>query len=148
MIVVRWHRLKYLLPAFLLVTVLASITQSCFNLAAIAALSGNIPIADIVATMWFDLTHFSLTYAPIALINLLFASILLHMLPLSRGYFLACLLGAALLYAMVLIINTLVPMPTLIAATRSAAGLLSMILCSSAGMALYLWLFKRRPANG
>ncbi|MGP9801572.1 hypothetical protein [Rheinheimera sp. NSM] len=144
MISVRWYLVGYLLLAVLLTTVLACITQSAFNLAAIAALTGSIAPGDIVATVWFDLTHFSLTYAPIALVNLLAAAVLLHFLPLLRRYWLAAGLGAVLLFFMLLIINAVAPMPTLIAATRSNAGSISMLLCSSAGSLCYLWLLKRR----
>lgn len=144
MISVRWYLLWYLLLAVLLTTVLACITQSGFNLAAIAALTGGVAAGDIAATIWFDLTHFSLTYAPIVLVNLLMAAVLLHFLPLLRRYWLAAGLGAVLLYLMLLIINIIAPMPTLIAATRSNTGIISMLLCSSAGMLSYVWLLKRR----
>ncbi|KUM54748.1 hypothetical protein [Rheinheimera sp. EpRS3] len=144
MISVRWHPVGYLLLAVLLTTVLACITQSGFNLAAIAALTGGVAAGDIAATIWFDLTHFSLTYTPIALVNLLAVAVLLHFLPLLRRYWLAAGLGAVLLLVMLLIINALAPMPTLIAATRSSAGTISMLLCSSAGSLCYLWLLKRR----
>ncbi|WP_215397093.1 hypothetical protein [Rheinheimera oceanensis] len=144
MISVRWFLLWYLLLAVLLTTVLACITQSGFNLAAIAALTGGVAAGDIAATVWFDLTHFSLTYAPIALVNLLIVAVLLHYLPLLRRYWLAAVLGAVVLYLMLLLINTIAPMPTLIAATRSGGGLISMLLCSSAGMLGYTWLLKRR----
>ncbi|SEI03216.1 hypothetical protein SAMN05660691_02945 [Rheinheimera pacifica] len=144
MISVRWYLLWYLLLAVLLTTVLACITQSGFNLAAIAALTGGVAAGDIAATIWFDLTHFGFTYAPIALVNLLVAAVLLHFLPLLRRYWLAAGLGAVLLYLMLLIINIIAPMPTLIAATRSNTGIISMLLCSSAGMLSYVWLLKRR----
>ncbi|MDR6984710.1 hypothetical protein J2X32_003356 [Rheinheimera pacifica] len=148
MISARWYLLWYLLLAVLLTTVLACITQSGFNLAAIASLTGGVAAGDIAATIWFDLTHFSLTYAPIALVNLLVAAVLLHFLPLLRRYWLAAGLGAVLLYLMLLIINIIAPMPTLIAATRSNTGIISMLLCSSAGMLSYVWLLKRRKLYG
>ncbi|WP_240223407.1 hypothetical protein [Rheinheimera hassiensis] len=144
MISVRWHPVGYLLLAVLLTTVLACITQSGFNLAAIAALTGGVAAGDIAATIWFDLTHFSLTYTPIALVNLLAVAVLLHFLPLLWRYWLTAGLAALLLFGILLIINAVAPMPTLIAATRSNLGVFSMLLCSSAGSLCYLWLLKRR----
>lgn len=141
---VRGYPLMCLLLAVLLTTVLACMTQSGFNLAAIAALTGGVPTGDIVATVWFDLSHFSLTYAPIALVNLLAVAVLLHVIPVLRRYWLAGLLGAVLLLVILLIINAVAPMPTLIAATRSNFGIFSMLLCSSAGSLCYFWLLKRR----
>ncbi|MDP2715384.1 hypothetical protein [Rheinheimera sp.] len=141
---VRWYLPGSLLLAVLLTTVLACITQSGFNLAAIAALTGGVAAGDIAATVWFDLTHFSLTYAPIALVNLLAAAVLLHFSPLLRRYWLAAGLAALLLFVMLLVINAIAPMPTLIAATRNNVGIFSMLLCSSAGSLCYLWLLKRR----
>ncbi|NRQ42784.1 hypothetical protein HRH59_09500 [Rheinheimera sp. YQF-2] len=142
------NRLSALLPALVLTTVLACITQSAFNLAAIAPLSGGINPGDIVATIWFDLRHFSLTYAPIALINLSVVALVLYVLPATRRYWLAAMIGAALLYLMLLLINAIAPMPTLIAATRSTAGLISMLLCSSAGALCYVGLVQRRVVHG
>ena len=142
------NRLSALLPALVLTTVLACITQSAFNLTAIAALSGGINPADIVATIWFDLRHFSLTYAPIALINLSAVALVFYILPATRRYWLAAIISAALLYLMLLLINAIAPMPTLIAATRSTAGLVSMLLCSSVGALCYVGLVQRRVVHG
>ena len=147
MISVRWHPVGYLLLAVLLTTLLACIVQSGFNLAAIAALTGGVAAGDIAATVWFDLTHFSLTYAPIALVNLLAVALLLHFLPLLQRFWLTGVLAAVLLFMMLQIINAIAPMPTLIAATRSNAGVVSMLLCSSAGSLCYLWLLTRRKLN-
>lgn len=144
MISVRWCLVSNLLLAVLLTTVLACITQSGFNLAAIATLTGGVATSDIVATVWFDLTHFSLTYLPIALVNVLAVAILLHVLPLLRRYWFAAVSGATILLVMLLIINAVAPMPTLIAVTRSNAGICSMLLCASAGSLCYLWLSRRR----
>ena len=109
MISVRWHPVGYLLLAVLLTTVLACITQSGFNLAAIAALTGGVAAGDIVATVWFDLTHFSLTYAPIALVNLLAAAVLLHFFPLLRCYWPAAGLAALLLFVVLQALYTYAP---------------------------------------
>lgn len=142
------NRLSALLPALVLTTVLACITQSAFNLSAIAPLSGGISPSAILATIWFDLRHFSLTYAPIALINLSAVALVLYVLPVMRRYWLSAMIGAALLYLMLQLINAIAPMPTLIAATRSTAGLISMLLCSSAGALCYVVLVQRRDMHG
>jgi hypothetical protein len=140
----RWYPLGYLLLAVVLSTLLTSLVQSSVNLSAIAALTGTLALADILFTLGFDLRHFSITYAPIALLNLLSVALLVKLLPALARLWLASLIAAVVLYLMLHLINSLAPMPTLIAANRSEFGTLGMMLCSAAGMACYLRLIKRR----
>lgn len=140
----RWYPLGYLLLAVMLTTLLTSLVQSSVNLAAIAGLTGTLALADILFTLGFDLRHFSITYAPIALVNLLSVALLVKFFPALARLWLAGLIAAVVLYLMLHLINGLAPMPTLIAANRSELGTLAMLLCSGAGMACYLRLIKRR----
>lgn len=142
----RWYPLGYLLLAVVLNTLLTSLSQSGVNLAAIASLTGGLAAGDILFTLGFDLRHFSVTYAPIALVNLLSVALLIKLLPALARPWLAALIAALVLYFMLQLINSLAPMPTLIAANRSALGTLAMLLCSAAGMGCYLRLLKRRQA--
>lgn len=143
----RWYPLGYLLAAVILTTLLTSLAQSGFNLVAIASLIAGLAIGDILFTLGFDLRHFTLTYAPIALVNLLSVALLLKLVPFLARPWLAALLSAVVLYFMLQLINSLAPMPTLIAANRTLSGTVVMLLCSAAGMSCYLWLLKRRQAN-
>ena len=144
MTILRWYPLGYLLLAVLLNTLLTSLTQSSVNLGAIAGLTGGLTAGEILFTLWFDLRHFSVTYAPIALVNLLSVALLIKLLPRLARPWLAPLIAALVLYFMLQLINSLAPMPTLIAANRTALGTLAMLLCSAAGMGCYLWLLQRR----
>lgn len=143
----RWYPLGYLLLAVVLTTLLTSLVQSSVNLAAIAALTGHLAMTDMLFTLGFDLRHFTLTYAPIALINLLSVALLIKLVPFLARLWLAALIAALVLFLMLQLINSLAPMPTLIAANRSIFGTLAMLLCSAAGMGCYLWLIKRRHSN-
>ena len=143
----RWHPLVYLLVAVILTTLLTSLAQSGDNLMAIAGLTGGLTAGDILFTLWFDLRHFSVTYAPIALVNLLSVVLLIKLVPFLARPWLAAYISALVLYFMLQLINSLAPMPTLIAANRTVSGTVVMLLCSAAGMSCYLWLLNRRRAN-
>lgn len=142
----RGYPLWYLLAAVILTTLLTSLAQSGFNLAAIASLTAGLAFSDILFTLWFDLRHFTVTYAPIALVNLLSVALLIKLLPVLARPWLASFIAALVLYLMLQLINSLAPMPTLIAANRTVLGTIVMLLCSAVGMGCYLWLLKRRQA--
>ncbi|KKO48039.1 hypothetical protein VT06_13665 [Arsukibacterium sp. MJ3] len=129
--------------AVIVAAVLSSITQSLFNLAAIAALVEQLPLRDWLYTIWFDLGSFTPTMlvimTPLLLLALLASRLLQSIIKLPR-YWLATIFSALGFLVALLAINTLAPMPTLIAASRSLGGSVALALCAAAGAALYVWL--------
>jgi hypothetical protein len=109
--------------AIIVAAVLSSIIQSLFNLAAIAALVEQLPLRDWLYTIWFDLGSFTPT-----------------MLVIMTPLLLATIFSALGLLVALWAINTLAPMPTLIAASRSLSGSFALALCAAAGAALYVRL--------
>ncbi|KKO45733.1 hypothetical protein WG68_08425 [Arsukibacterium ikkense] len=132
--------------ALLLGAVLGSLLQSQLNLSAIAELSGPISWQDKRGTMWFDLQHFMPVLAGLMLLPLLLAVLLAGwlrrrqpMLPRSL-YFLLAALG---FYLTLLLVNQFAPMPTLLAANRTARGTLGLLAaCGLAGWC-FAWLNER-----
>ncbi len=138
------------LPVFLLAvafaTVLGSIIQTQINLAAIQSLGAPVSLSVRLNATVRDLLGFTPAYAGIMAVTLLFAMPLAALasrflstwrLPL---YFLAGGLG---LLAAFQIADAVAPMPTLIAATRSAEGTAAMMLSGAFGGLLFATL--RRP---
>ena len=132
-----------IIGAFLLATavatVLATLVQTQFNLAEITALGVEVPAAMRLHTTGQDLLGFTRTMGPIALCILLLALPVATWLARRYGYrLLLCFLaGGVGFYAGMAVIDAFAPMPTLIAATRSAAGKLSMALAMAVGAAVF-----------
>ena len=133
-----------LLLAFFLAVVLAallgSITQTQFNLAALQALGAPIPLGVRLGTTAQDVLGFGPTFALLAAAGFLFALPLAawcsrRLLTLRWPIFL--LAGALAVWAALTLANALAPMPTLVAANRSMAGTVALMLAGSAGA----WLF-------
>lgn len=122
--------------------IVGSVIQTQFNLAALIELSVPISLDTRISTIIHDLIHFSPIYAA------LLAIVLIVALPIAalcsrkfggaeRWWFIAA--GFVGLWCCFVVVNTLAPMPTLIAATRSWAGLGAMALSGAfAG-----WIFDR-----
>jgi len=131
------------ISAFLLATVVATVlstlVQTQFNLAEITALGVDVPVAVRLRTTGQDLLGFTRTIGPIALCLLLLALPVATWFARRHGYrLLLCFLaGGVGFYAAVGIIDAFAPMPTLIAATRGAAGKLSMALAMGIGAAVF-----------
>lgn len=127
-------------------TVLGSIIQTQINLAALQSMGAPISLSVRLDATAHDLLGFTPAYTAIMAITLLFALPLAaaaaRFLPAWRLplYFLAGGLG---LLAAFQIADAVAPMPTLIAATRSAEGTAAMMLSGAFGGLLFATL--RRP---
>lgn len=132
-----------------------TLVQTQVNLLALQNLGVDIGIAARLETTFEDLMNFAPIYAVVFgtsfLVSQVVAAQLVYRFGLgARAPFLA--LGAAVgLWATLRLVDALAPMPTLIAATRGAGGLLAML----ATAALSGWLFAAltarrlsRPARG
>lgn len=143
-----------IIGAFLLAaavaTVLATLVQTQFNLAEITALGVEVPAAMRLRTTGQDLLGFTRTMGPIALCILLLALPAATWIARRHGYrLLLCFLaGGVGFYVGMAVIDAFAPMPTLIAATRSAAGKLSMALAMAVGAAVFALASHRVRTRG
>ncbi|CAB0150868.1 hypothetical protein PSI9734_01307 [Pseudidiomarina piscicola] len=128
--------------AMLAAAVVGSIIQTQLNLSALVELSVAVSFQTRISTIIHDLLHFSPLFGAIV------SAVMLIALPLAyaiakglkheeRWWF----IGAGFIGMLVCfwLVNSLVPMPTLIAATRSWPGLLAMSMTG----ALAGWVFGR-----
>ncbi|WP_411359710.1 MULTISPECIES: hypothetical protein [unclassified Pseudidiomarina] len=122
--------------------IVGSVIQTQFNLAALVELSVPIPFDVRISTIIHDIIHFSPIFAAIV------AAVLIVALPIAaalarwrraaeRWWFVVA--GFVGLLVAFILVNSVAPMPTLIAATREWTGLLAM----AATGALAGWLFDR-----
>jgi len=129
------------LAAVLVATLLGTIVQTQFNLAALQALSVQVSAATRLQATAHDLVGFSPVYGALVAIALLLALMISGLLarrwPSGRVR-LHMLAGFAGVLVMLLLMNALLPV-TVIAATRSLPALLLMAAC--AGLAG--WVFAR-----
>ena len=128
----------------LLAVLLSTLAQTQLNLLALQQLGVSIPWAERLATSGHDLLNFTPVYL------VLFASCYFIAMPLAHGlssrlqarwrtplFAVAAALG---LWLTLLLVNALAPMPTLIAASRSFAGLLSLLLIAALAAVILAWL--------
>ncbi|WP_296222067.1 hypothetical protein [Pseudomonas sp. UBA2684] len=133
--------------AVLVATVVGSIIQTQFNLAALQAIGAPMPLDVRLRTTGQDLLGFSPTLG--LLVTLGFALAipaavwLSRPLPAARLAIFVVAGALAVLLAMMLA-NALAPMPTLIGANRSVAGTLGLMASGSLG-ALCFAVLSRRP---
>ncbi|GGX94211.1 hypothetical protein GCM10007160_22270 [Litchfieldella qijiaojingensis] len=132
----RWQPLVAYVAAVLDATLLGSIVQTQFNLAALSALGAEISFTTRLATTGHDLLGFTPLYGSLIAIMMLgampAASVVTRWL--GSGAWLIHALAAALgLWVTLWIVDTLAPMPTLIAATRSLEGTLAMMATAALG---------------
>lgn len=134
------------LVAVVVAVALGAMIQTQYNLAALAALGVDIPLAIRLRTTGQDLLGFSPVYAVLVVLALL-CSLPVAALCARRlsqraqllVYGLAALVG---LVVAVLVVNQLVPMPTLIAATRAWHGLLLLALAAGVGGVVFARLVR------
>lgn len=132
--------------AVVFATVLGSIIQTQINLAALQSLGAPVSLSVRLNATARDLLGFTPAYAGIVGVTLLFAlplaALVSRFLPAWRLplYFLAGGLGLLTAFQ---IADAFAPMPTLIAATRSAEGTAAMMLSGAFGGLLFATL--RRP---
>lgn len=135
-----WHRFCWFCLAVLTATVLGSILQTQFNLAALVELGLQISWQDWLLTIGKDLISFTPTLAVILVAEYLlvfpFATILARRFP-SSNQLLFFAGGFVGLWVALWVVNTLAPMPTLIAATRHWPGTLALMLAAAFGSWLY-----------
>lgn len=126
--------------ALIVASVAAAIIQTQFNLAALVDWSVEIDWALRKEATFHDILNFSPTFAAILGVSLLFS------LPIAYYFerrstviqpFWFVLGGAVGLWLAFFIVDTLLPMPTLIAVNRTWLGLFSMVACG--GFAGYLF---------
>ncbi len=128
-------------------TVLGSIIQTQFNLASLQSLGAPVSLSVRLSATVRDLLSFTPAYAAIMCVTLLcalpLAALAARFLPAWRLplYFLAGGLGLLVAFQ---IADAVAPMPTLIAATRSAEGTAAMMLSGAFGGLLFATLWRTR----
>ncbi len=122
-------------------TVLGSLVQTQFNLQALEALGVEITMAARLETSVQDLVNFAPLYAILFGLSFLLsqgvASLVVRLSGSNGRLWLYPLAAAVGLWVTLVIVDTLAPMPTLIAATRETGGLMAMLLTA----AIAGWLF-------
>ncbi|GHC25401.1 hypothetical protein GCM10010082_17840 [Kushneria pakistanensis] len=130
--------------ALLVGTLLGSIVQTQMNLAALQQMGVDIPVAQRLSTTLGDLVTFSPVYAALFSVGFVVsqgvALWVSHRLWNGRHQPVLCaLLAMVALWATFHLVNHFAPMPTLIAATRTTAGMVAMLLSAAiAGVVLAL----------
>ena len=134
-------------PAFLLAVVVAtlwgSVEQTQSNLAQLVALGAEVPLALRAQTTLLDIAGFGPLYAAVVAATLLVAFPLASKLPGPRAAWFA-LAGWVGLIAAIRLVDSLVPPPVLIAATRGVPGLLAMTFGGALAGLLYAKLRRAR----
>jgi hypothetical protein len=128
---VTWWRVVLAFVAALVVgSVLGSLIQTQFNLHALEALGVQIGIAIRLETSVQDLVNFAPLYTILFGVSFLFSQSVAALVVRLAGnvgrLWLFPIAAAAGLWVTLVIVNALAPMPTLIAATRGAEGLMAM----------------------
>jgi glucose/arabinose dehydrogenase len=122
-------------------SVLGSLIQTQFNLQALEALGVEIGMGTRLETSVQDLGNFAPLYAILFGVSFLLsqgaASLVVRLAGNVGRLWLYPLAAAMGLWVTLVIVNTLAPMPTLIAATRGAGGLIAMLVAA----AIAGWLF-------
>lgn len=136
-----WKVVLAFVIAVLVGSVLGSLVQTQLNLQALAGLGVEISFATRLETTIQDLVNFAPLYAILFglsfLVSQVAASVVARLAGNSGRLWLHPLAAATGLWATLRIVDALAPMPTLIAATREAGGLMLMLLTA----AISGWLF-------
>lgn len=145
------RRLVAFVLAIALTAALGAVVQTQFNLAALSALGVDINWSVRMDATLHDLTHFSPLFAILVTVGFLCAfpvaaliSVLLH--PIRSLVF--ALAAVAALYSAFFVVNNLLPMPTLVAATRTWEGLVAMCAVGLVGGWIYAGLTRRKRRGG
>ena len=141
--------------ALVIGSVLGSLVQTQFNLQALAGLGVEIGLGTRLETTLQDLANFGPVYAILFgasfLVSQAVASQWVKLLGNNSRLWLYPLASAAGLWVTLIIVNTLAPMPTLIAATRGLAGLIAMLIAAGVAGWVFAWLvlgFQSRASSG
>lgn len=125
-------RFAWFLLAVLIATASGSLVQSLFNLAALQGIGAPIPVLLWLQTIIHDLIGFAPLYAAVVLVSFALAfpvaALVASVVPRWRSLVFAAAAATAIAVAFQ-IANASLPMPTLIAATRTLPGLLAMMAC-------------------
>lgn len=145
-----WKVVLAFVIALVVGSVLGSLVQTHFNLQALEALGVEITMATQLETSAQDLVNFAPLYAILFGISFLcsqgVAALVVRLSSNFSRLWLYPLAAAVGLWVTLKIVDTLAPMPTLIAATRGTGGLLAMLVTA----AISGWLFAvlvNRPAR-
>jgi peptidoglycan/LPS O-acetylase OafA/YrhL len=132
--------------AVLLASLLASIFQTQTNLAALQALGAPVPLDVRVATTCLDLLGFAPIFTLLCALGFVVALPLANWcarrMPTLR-WMIFVVAGAMAIWSVLALANAAAPMPTLIAADRSAVGTLGLMACGSVGALLFGLLGRR-----
>ncbi|TBU87652.1 hypothetical protein [Phytopseudomonas dryadis] len=126
--------------AVLVATLLGSIVQTQFNLAAIQQIGAPIPLDVRLHTTLQDLFGFTPTLAALVIAAFIVALPLAAWLDRLWGaarWLLFAVAGGLAIWAALSVANAVAPMPTLIGANRSLAGTLALMASGSAGALLF-----------
>lgn len=137
-----WHKLLlHFIWTCLLAVLLSTLAQTQFNLLALQQLGVTIPFSERLATSLHDVRHFAPVYAAIFgcsyLVSQGIALWLSRWVAIRWQPALFALAAASGLLCTLLLVNALAPMPTLIAASRSLMGLLSLMLIAALAGAVF-----------
>lgn len=139
----------YFCLAVLLASMSGSVLQTQFNLASLQAMGAPMSLSVRLHTTALDLLGFSPIFALLVLFGFVFAlpaaSVLARVCPGVR-WLLFALAGALAVWLAMVVANSVLPMPTLIAANRSLAGTFGLMASGSIGALLFAGLM--RPAPG
>lgn len=129
--------------AVIVAGVLGSIFQTQLNLVALRDIGPPVTLLMQLENTWHDLVHFAPLYTLIVLCTFVVAipvaELVARLLPGARLFWLplGCAVGILAAYEL---INTLAPMPTFIAATRTIGGTLVMLLSAAIAGAIYAFI--------
>lgn len=126
--------------AVLVATLLGSIVQTQFNLAALQQLGATIPGSIRVHATVHDLLSFSPTFAALIIAAFIVALPVATWLSSALGpwrWLVFALAGALAVWLALSVANAVAPMPTLIGASRTLAGTLALMVCGSFGSLAY-----------
>ncbi|SDH63247.1 hypothetical protein SAMN05216588_10625 [Pseudomonas flavescens] len=133
------HTTRSWLPfclAVIVATLLGSIVQTQFNLAALQQLGASISTGVRLQATLHDLLGFSPTFAALVIASFLVALPLAAWLVPNAGVprgLIFLLAGALAIWGALSVANAVAPMPTLIGASRTLAGTLALMVCGSLG---------------
>lgn len=145
---VTWWKVALAFTVALIIgSLLGSLIQTQFNLQALEALGVEIGMETRLGTSVQDLVNFAPLYAILFGLSFLFsqglASLVVRLAGNVGRLWLYPLAAAVGLWATLMLVNALAPMPTLIAATRGTGGLIAMLLTAAIAGWVFAMLIKR-----
>ncbi|UCJ18014.1 hypothetical protein K5Q02_06480 [Pseudomonas sp. MM211] len=122
--------------AVVVATLLGSIVQTQFNLAALQQLGASISMGVRMQATLHDLLGFSPTFAALVIASFIIALPLAAWFAPALGalrWLVFLLAGALAVWLALCVANAVAPMPTLIGANRTLAGTAALMVCGSLG---------------